>query len=76
MLFRVLLAGIVGWIIWRWLTKLLRSAIQKQAMPSPPPPQPGAKTSAQVQELLACPACGLWRTRENQSHCDRADCPF
>ena len=73
-LFRFLLLSLGAWLLWRFLTAFLRGLFQQRPPPAPPPPPPPSSTS--VQELVSCPVCNVWRTKDGLKPCGRADCPY
>jgi len=75
MLFRIVLIGLSLWLLWRWLLSILRKEIGKFA-PPPQPPAPDKSTPNQIQELTACPVCGVWSPQNAPNRCGRPDCPF
>ena len=78
MFFRFVLLFIAVWLFLRAVGSYLRKLTGFNPPPpaAPAAPPPSGPTGTEIQELVPCPICGLWRTADNQSRCDRKDCPF
>ncbi|CAA7613649.1 hypothetical protein [Magnetospirillum sp. UT-4] len=52
-----------------------RRSEDRKARAVPPPPRFEPATGADVQELVRCPVCNVYRSGR-QASCGRSDCPY